>query len=193
MGGENPHDKLSPSLSTLIITSHLKDGVEIAKENNLPAVVIDLIAQHHGTSLVSYFYHQALENDDSQQIDEAEYRYPGPKPQTKEAAIIMLADSVEAAVRSMPAPSSGKIEGLVRKILKERLTDGQLEESPLTFKDLDLIAVAFTRILNGIFHKRIEYPENVLKAIKGGSSGNADTDLQSARKGSLSTSVSEND
>lgn len=193
LGGENPHDKLSPSLSTLIITSHLKDGVEIAKENNLPAVVIDLIAQHHGTSLVSYFYHQALENDDSQQIDEAEYRYPGPKSQTKEAAIIMLADSVEAAVRSMPAPSSGKIEGLVRKILKERLTDGQLEESPLTFKDLDLIAVAFTRILNGIFHKRIEYPENVLKAIKGGSSGNADTDLQSARKGSLSTSVSEND
>ncbi len=193
LGGENPHDKLSPSLSTLIITSHLKDGVEIAKENNLPAVVIDLIAQHHGTSLVSYFYHQALENDDSQQIDEAEYRYPGPKPQTKEAAIIMLADSVEAAVRSMPAPSSGKIEGLVRKILKERLTDGQLEESPLTFKDLDLIAVAFTRILNGIFHKRIEYPENVLKAIKGGSSGNADTDLQSARKGSLSTSASEND
>jgi len=193
LGGENPHDKLSPSLSTLIITSHLKDGVEIAKENNLPAVVIDLIAQHHGTSLVSYFYHQALENDDSQQIDEAEYRYLGPKPQTKEAAIIMLADSVEAAVRSMPAPSSGKIEGLVRKILKERLTDGQLEESPLTFKDLDLIAVAFTRILNGIFHKRIEYPENVLKAIKGGSSGNADTDLQSARKGSLSTSVSEND
>ena len=193
LGGENPHDKLSPSLSTLIITSHLKDGVEIAKENNLPAVVIDLIAQHHGTSLVSYFYHQALENDDSQQIDEAEYRYPGPKSQTKEAAIIMLADSVEAAVRSMPAPSSGKIEGLVRKILKERLTDGQLEESPLTFKDLDLIAVAFTRILNGIFHKRIEYPENVLKAIKGGSSGNADTDLQSARKGSLSTSASEND
>lgn len=193
LGGENPHDKLSPSLSTLIITSHLKDGVEIAKENNLPAVVIDLIAQHHGTSLVSYFYHQALENDDSQQIDEAEYRYLGPKPQTKEAAIIMLADSVEAAVRSMPAPSSGKIEGLVRKILKERLTDGQLEESPLTFKDLDLIAVAFTRILNGIFHKRIEYPENVLKAIKGGSSGNADTDLQSARKGSLSTSASEND
>ena len=193
LGGENPHDKLSPSLSTLIITSHLKDGVEIAKENNLPAVVIDLIAQHHGTSLVSYFYHQALENDDSQQIDEAEYRYPGPKPQTKEAAIIILADSVEAAVRSMPAPSSGKIEGLVRKILKERLTDGQLEESPLTFKDLDLIAVAFTRILNGIFHKRIEYPENVLKAIKGGSSGNADTDLQSARKGSLSTSASEND
>lgn len=193
LGGENPHDKLSPSLSTLIITSHLKDGVEIAKENNLPAVVIDLIAQHHGTSLVSYFYHQALENDDSQQIDEAEYRYPGPKPQTKEAAIIMLADSVEAAVRSIPAPSSGKIEGLVRKILKERLTDGQLEESPLTFKDLDLIAVAFTRILNGIFHKRIEYPENVLKAIKGGSSGNADTDLQSARKGSLSTSASEND
>lgn len=193
LGGENPHDKLSPSLSTLIITSHLKDGVEIAKENNLPAVVIDLIAQHHGTSLVSYFYHQALENDDSQQIDEAEYRYLGPKPQTKEAAIIMLADSVEAAVRSIPAPSSGKIEGLVRKILKERLTDGQLEESPLTFKDLDLIAVAFTRILNGIFHKRIEYPENVLKAIKGGSSGNADTDLQSARKGSLSTSASEND
>jgi len=175
MGGDNPHEKLSPPLSTLIITSHPKDGLEIARQYNLPPVIIDLIAQHHGTGLVTYFYHKALEMGNSDNIKESEYRYNAPKPQTKEAAIIMLADSVEAAVRSMPVPSSGKIEGVVRKIIKERLQDGQLEESPLTFKDLDLIASAFTRILSGIFHNRIEYPENVLEAMKGGTVNDADS------------------
>lgn len=175
MGGENPHEKLSPPLSILIITSHPKDGLEVARQHNLPPVVIDLIAQHHGTSLVTYFYHKALEMGNSDNVKESDYRYNTPKPQTKEAAIIMLADCVEAAVRSMPAPSSGKIEGLVRKLIKERLQDGQLEESPLTFKDLDLIANAFTRILSGIFHNRIEYPENVLEAMKGGAINVADS------------------
>ncbi|HHY06650.1 MAG TPA: HDIG domain-containing protein [Clostridia bacterium] len=189
LGGENPHEKLSPPLSTLIITSHSKDGVEIARQHNLPPVVIDLIAQHHGTSLVTYFYHKALEIGNSDNVNENEYRYNGSKPQTKEAAIIMLADSVEAAVRSIPAPSSGKIEGLVRKLIKERLEDGQLEESPLTFKDLNLIANAFTRILNGIFHNRIEYPENVLKAMKGGSLSGANSNGQSAENNSHHSSV----
>ena len=176
-------------MSTLIITSHSKDGVEIARQHNLPPVVIDLIAQHHGTSLVTYFYHKALEIGNSDNVNENEYRYNGSKPQTKEAAIIMLADSVEAAVRSIPAPSSGKIEGLVRKLIKERLEDGQLEESPLTFKDLNLIANAFTRILNGIFHNRIEYPENVLKAMKGGSLSGANSNGQSAENNSHHSSV----
>ena len=175
MGGDNPHEKLSPPLSILIITSHPKDGLEIARQHNLPPVVMDLIAQHHGTGLVAYFYHKALEMGNSDNVKEEDYRYNAPKPQTKEAAIIMLADSVEAAVRSMPVPSSGKIEGLVRKIIKERLQDGQLEESPLTFKDLDLIANAFTRILNGIFHNRIEYPDSVLEAMKGGALSNEDS------------------
>lgn len=174
LGADNPHEKLSPSLSTLIITSHLKDGLEIAYQQHLPPIVIDLIAQHHGTSLVTYFYHKALELGNSDNVKEEEYRYNAPKPQSKEAAIIMLADSVEAAVRSMTSPSSGKIEGLIRKMLKERLQDGQLDESELTFKDLDLIANAFTRILSGIFHTRIEYPENVLEAMKGGALASGD-------------------
>ncbi|MDD2401205.1 MAG: HDIG domain-containing protein [Clostridia bacterium] len=178
MGEDNPHEKLSPPLSVLIITSHIKDGVELAHQHKLPSVIIDFIAQHHGTGLVTYFYHKALESDNSENTKEDDYRYNAPKPQTKEVAIIMLADSVEAAVRSMSAPNSGKIEGLVRKIIKERLQDGQLNESDLTFKDLELIANAFTRILSGIFHTRIEYPENVLEAMKGGDAPDEDSNRE---------------
>ncbi|WP_238134296.1 HD family phosphohydrolase [Calderihabitans maritimus] len=164
---ENPHDKLSPSLSTLIITAHVKEGLELAKEEKLPKVIMDIILQHHGTSLCSYFYHKALEKDkDGTSFSEDDFRYDNPKPQTKEAAIVMLADSVEAGVRSMQKPTPGRMEGLVRKIIKEKLDDGQLEESDLTFRELNLIAQAFVRILNGIFHSRIEYPETVLKELE---------------------------
>ncbi len=156
---ENPHDKLAPSLSTLILTSHVKDGVEMAKEHKLPQGVIDIIEQHHGTGLVTFFYHKALENEKNENIDEEDYRYDGPKPQSKEAAIVMVADGVEAAVRSLQNPTPGRIEGLVRKIIKEKLMDGQFDESDLTFKDLDLIANSFVKILTGIFHTRIEYPD----------------------------------
>ena len=180
LGADNPHDKLSPSLSALIITSHLKDGLEIARHYNLPPEVIDLIAQHHGTGLVTYFYHKALEMGNSDSIKEEDYRYQASKPQSKEAAIIMLADSIEAAVRSMSTSNAGKIEAQVRKMIKERLEDGQLDECALTFKDLDLIATAFTRILSGVFHTRIEYPENVLEAMKGGNLLNGDLNGESA-------------
>lgn len=156
---ENPHDKLAPSLSTLILTSHVKDGVEMAKEHKLPQGVVDIIEQHHGTGLVTFFYHKALENDRNENIVEEDYRYDGPKPQSKEAAIVMVADGVEAAVRSLQNPTPGRIEGLVRKIIKEKLMDGQFDESDLTFKDLDLIANSFVKILTGIFHTRIEYPD----------------------------------
>lgn len=158
----NPHDKITPFLSTLILTSHVKDGVEIAKENKLPEAIIDIIRQHHGSSLCTYFYHKALENGQKKReniINESEFRYEGPKPQTKETGIIMLADAVEAAVRSLQNQTPGKIEGTVRKLIKEKLLDGQLGECDLTFKDLDLIAGAFTQVLNGIFHTRLEYPE----------------------------------
>lgn len=168
LGGENPHEKLTPALSTLIITSHIKDGLELASQYALPPVIQDLIAQHHGTSVATYFYHKALEMGNADNIKEEDYRYDAAKPQSKEAAIIMLADNVEAAVRSMTNTNPAKIESLVKKIFKERLHDGQLDESELTFKDLDLIANAFTHILGGIFHSRIEYPENVLKAMEGG-------------------------
>lgn len=168
LGGENPHEKLTPALSTLILTSHPKDGVELAHQYGLPPVITDLISQHHGTGLVTYFYHKAVEMGNADNVNENDFRYDAAKPQTKEAAIIMLADSVEAAVRAMESNNPGKIENMVRKILKERLQDGQLEESDLTFKDLDKIAEAFCHILGGVYHSRIEYPDNVLKAMEGG-------------------------
>ena len=164
--GDNPHEKISPPLSTLIITSHVKDGVELAKEHGVPQIIVDLIAQHHGKSLVKYFYHKALETEKEDTIKEEDFRYETPKPQSKEAAVILLADNVEAAVRSLKQPTPGRIEGMVRNIIKDRLNDGQLDECDLTFKDLDKIANAFVRVLNGIFHSRIEYPESVLKAME---------------------------
>ncbi|MDD3653391.1 MAG: HDIG domain-containing protein, partial [Desulfotomaculaceae bacterium] len=159
MTAENPHDKIGPSLSTLIITSHVKDGVEIAREHKLPQGIIDIIEQHHGTSLVGYFYHKAMESDHSESVTDEEFRYEGPKPQTREAAIVMLADSVEAAVRSLQNRTPARAEGLVRKFIKDKLNDGQLEECDLTFKDLDIIANAFVRVLSGVFHSRVEYPD----------------------------------
>lgn len=163
---ENPHDKISPSLSTLIITSHVKDGVEMAKEAKLPQVIIDICQQHHGTDLVKYFFHRAQENEKDGSVEERDFRYSGPKPQTKEAALVMLADSTEAAVRSMQKPTPGRIEAMVRKIIKERLEGGQLDESDLTLKDLDTIANAFVRVLSGIFHARVEYPDKLLKEME---------------------------
>ncbi|HHV61147.1 MAG TPA: HDIG domain-containing protein [Firmicutes bacterium] len=163
---DNPHDRISPSLSTLVIISHVKDGVELAGVHRLPEAIIDLIKEHHGTSLVPYFYHKATENDGGENVDESDFRYPGPKPQSKEAAIVMLADSVEAAVRSLARPTPGRIEGLVRKIIKERLNDGQFDECNLTLKELDAVADAFVRVLSGIFHARIEYPDGIAKEVK---------------------------
>lgn len=163
---ENPHEKISPNLSALIITSHIKDGIEMAKKHKLPKVIQDIINQHHGNSLVSYFFHQASERcqDKKDSPCEEHFRYEAPLPQTKEAAIIHLADSVEAAARAMPKPLAGKIEGVVRKIVKEKLNDGQLDQCDVTLKELDLVAATFVRILSGIYHNRIEYPEKELKA-----------------------------
>lgn len=154
---DNPHDKIAPTLSALIITSHIKDGLEMAKEGKLPQSIQDIIAQHHGDSMVSFFYHKAVE--DNPEIQEETFHYEGPRPQTKEAALVMLADSIEAAVRSMKQATPGRIEGLVRKIIKDKLNDDQLNQSNLTFRDLDKIATAFVRVLTGIFHSRVEYPE----------------------------------
>lgn len=156
---ENPHDKLSPSLSTLVITSHTKVGAELARAYRLPREIIYIIQEHHGTSLLSYFYHRALDSDSKQQILESDYRYPGPKPRSKEAAIVMLADSVEASLRSMGKPTPGVIESLVRKIFRDKLNDDQLGLSELTFHDLEKIMRAFLTVLAGIYHTRIEYPD----------------------------------
>jgi len=163
---ESPHEKIAPSLSTLIITSHVKDGLEMARDSHLPPVIQDIVAQHHGTSLVAYFYHKALESERGDCILEIDYRYEGPKPQTKEAALVMLADNVEAAVRAMQKPTPGRVEGIIRKIIKDKLQDGQLDECDLTFQDLDRVAIAFGRVLGGIFHTRIEYPEAMITEIE---------------------------
>jgi len=158
---ENPHDKLNPTLSTNIITSHTKDGVKLAQKYRIPKVIQDFILQHHGTTPVIYFYHKAKNNNRDVKLDD--FRYTGPKPQTPETAIVMLADTVEAAVRTLPDPTPGKIEGLIRKLIKEKLEDGQLDECHLTLKDLDSIATAFKDVLCGIFHERVEYPDVDLK------------------------------
>ena len=182
-GGENPHDKLSPTLSTLIIISHVRDGVELAREYHLPQVIVDFIREHHGTDLVKYFYQKAVENAKGEPVDEKDFRYPGPRPQSKETALVMLADAVEAAVRSLGRPTPGRIEGFVRRIIKERLEAGELDESDLTLKDLDKIADAFVRVLTGIFHKRVEYPdmpgkEQELKRLKEAESRRAEAGLR---------------
>lgn len=159
LGGTNPHDKISPTLSTTIIISHVKDGLELAKEYDIPKVVSDMIVQHHGTTLVKYFYYtlkNSSENPD--EIREEDFRYPGPKPQSKEAAIIMMADSVEAAVRSIQEPTLEKIEDMVNNIVKDKMNSNQLNECDLTFRELEVIKACFLRVLKGIYHHRIEYP-----------------------------------
>ncbi|BDR67802.1 hydrolase [Clostridium tetani] len=159
LGNDNPHDKINPNLSTLIITAHVKDGIELAEEYKIPKVIRDVIEQHHGTTLVKYFYitmKNSMENPE--EIKEEDFRYAGPKPESKEAAIIMLADSVEAAVRSISDPTKGKIEEMVNNIIKGRLNEGQLDNCDLTLKDIDKIRNSFVKILLGIYHQRIEYP-----------------------------------
>ncbi|HHY90147.1 MAG TPA: HDIG domain-containing protein [Clostridiales bacterium] len=159
IGAENPHDKMTPGLSAEIIKSHVRDGIEMAMEAKLPQEIIQAIEEHHGTTLVKYFYHKALSEGKDELVKEEDYRYNGRKPQSKETAVIMLADSVEAAVRSMPEPTSDKIDQLIHKIIKDKFDDGQLDECDLTLKDLEKNASSFKTVLMGIFHERIEYPE----------------------------------
>lgn len=163
-GGENPHDKISPKLSSLIIISHVTDGVALAKRYGIPTVIQDIIAQHHGDSLVKYFYITMKNNSKNpEDVKEEDYKYNGPAPLTKEAGIIMLADSVEAAVRSIQNPTKEKIENMVDNIFKGKLSENQLDNCELTFKDLKIIKDSFLKVLKGIYHERIEYPMEKLK------------------------------
>ena len=160
---DNPHDKISPNLSSLIITSHVKDGMELAQKYGLPRAIADIIQEHHGTKKVNYFYHKACDNNKGDEnVAEEDFKYEGPKPQSRESAIILLADAVEASARTLEAPNRDKIDKMVRKMVKEHLNEGQLDECHLTMKDLKVIADAFVQILAGIFHQRIEYPDNLL-------------------------------
>ena len=158
--GKNKHDKLAPSMSGLILIAHIKDGVEIARENKLGQLITDTIRQHHGTSIIKFFYEKAkqLKGEDSVKIDD--FRYPGPKPQTKEAGLVMLADVVEAASRTLDNPTPSRIQGLVQNLINQIFSDGQLDACELTLKDLHSIAKSFNKILYGIHHHRIEYHEN---------------------------------
>lgn len=166
IGQDNPHDKISPSLSALIITSHVKDGVTLAEEAHLPQRIVNFVRSHHGRTLVSFFYRRAAENGKAEQLVEEDYRYDGPLPQTPEEAIVMLADAVEAAVRAMSEPTPARIEALVKQLIRDRLVDGQLAKCDLTLRDLDRIGETFIRVLMGIFHARIEYPQNKDELIR---------------------------
>ncbi len=164
---ENPHEKYEPSLSALIISSHVKDGVEIAKEYKLPKQIIDIVEQHHSESTVNYFYHKALNSEQVEKIiKRKEYQYDGPKPQTKEAAIVMLADTVEAAVRSLQRRTPSKVKDLVKKLVRDKLEDGELDKCDLTFKDIDILTETFTQSLSGVYHSRIAYPEKSIADLE---------------------------
>ncbi len=164
MNMENPHDKISPQLSKTIIISHAIDGAEMLRKHRLPKEIVDIAEQHHGTTLLKFFYYKASEQAD-QPILEEEFRYPGPRAQTKEAAVVGIADCIEAAVRSMTKPKPTAIESLVRKIITERLEDGQFDECDLSLRELDLVAKTILETLNGIFHSRIEYPTEIKKKV----------------------------
>ena len=166
LNGENRHGKLSPSMSSLILLAHVKDGVELAQSHGLGNTIRDIIRQHHGTSLISFFYQKAKnqKTSASQPVSEKDFRYPGPTPQTKEAALVMLADAVEAASKTLAETTPSRIQGMVQKIINNIFIDGQLDECELTLKNLHSIANSFNRILaSGVFHQRIEYPSRELE------------------------------
>lgn len=155
------HESLTPSMSALVIIKHVKDGIDLARKHKLSQPLVDFISQHHGNGLIYFFYQRALEKvENENEIDEEAFRYPGPRPQSKEAAIVLLADSVEASSRTLINPTPSRVEGLVQRIVNNKFIDGQLDECALTLKDLHKISEAFVRILNAMFHTRVEYPDN---------------------------------
>jgi hypothetical protein len=172
-GSRSRHDKLSPRMSSLIIAAHVKEGMAQAREHNLPEEVVDFIPMHHGTTRIDYFYNKALRlaqssTDETKidEINEQDYRYPGPKPQTKETGIMMLADAIEAAVRTVEDPTPQRLEGLIDELIKKRFEEGELDECPLTLKDLTKIKAAFLGVLVGVYHTRVKYPEMEAKKAR---------------------------
>ena len=182
--GENKHEKLSPKMSSLVIISHVKDGCELANKSKLAPEIIDIIKQHHGTSLVNYFYDKAKKDRDPsiRSLSESDFCYPGPKPQTKEAGLVLLGDVVEASSRTLSDPTPSRINHLVRERIEEVLTNGQLDECDLTLRDLNKIAETFMRILGGIFHHRIDYPGPVIHNNDSRKLNNGNIDRKSAEK-----------
>ncbi|HAE38874.1 MAG TPA: hypothetical protein DCG57_09580 [Candidatus Riflebacteria bacterium] len=171
---ENRHDQVTPYMSSLILIGHIRDSLDLGREYHLPERVLSIMSQHHGTTLISYFFEEAKKLKDGDEVNEERFRYPGPKPQSKEAAILMLADSVEAAARTLPQHTHSKIEGLVQRIIEHKLKDeNQLDESDLTLKDIEKIEQTFVRTLTSMYHGRVDYPgklSNQMKAVTDGSS-----------------------
>lgn len=156
--GDNPHDKTDPRVSTAILTEHTRDGVELARKHHLPEQIIDMIQQHHGNTAAMYFYAKTVKQLGAENVDLNDFRYDGPKPQSSEAAILMLSDTVEAAVRSLQEPTQEKISAMITKLVRGKMEDGQLDECTLTFRDIGKICKAFENTLKGVYHQRIEYP-----------------------------------
>ncbi|MBQ2644843.1 HDIG domain-containing protein [bacterium] len=165
-GIENPHCKLNPRLSKMVIISHVKDGLDIAAEYNLPDIIKDFIAQHHGTTLASYFYSQALKQEGTENVSQEQFRYPGPKPKTKETAIVMIADTVESASRTLHEYSPEALEKMINKLIVEKLNDGQLSDCPLSLRDLKTIAETLGNSLRAAHHQRIKYHDNILEELE---------------------------
>lgn len=165
-GGKNPHEKLTPSMSCLILINHVKRGIETAEEHHLPEEIRQFIPQHHGTNIIRFFYQKALENSEDSEVDEASFRYHGPKPQSKEAAIMMLADAIEAGSRTLKDPTVSRIRSMVDNLIQERLLDSELDESPLTMRELKKVRESFVNTLTGMFHGRVEYPQTEKRTPK---------------------------
>ena len=157
--GDNPHDRTDPRVSTAILTAHPRDGAQMAQKARIPQEVVEIIRQHHGDTPVMYFYDKAIKQYGAENVNVADFRYEGPRPSTREAAVVMLADTIEAATRALSNPDPEKIDQLIRKLVRGKLNDGQLDNCPLTFADLDKICAAFSTVLTGVFHERIEYPD----------------------------------
>ena len=177
--GENKHEKLAPSMSSLVLIAHVKDGIEIARKAKLGKGIEDIIAQHHGTSLITYFYDKALKLKGSQEpVNIDDFRYPGPKPQTKEAGLVMLGDQVEAVCKTLTDPTPARVQGIVQRIINRAFSDGQLSDCELTLKDLHAIAKSFNKVLNGIFHQRVAYPAHPTQGGEAKRKANGDSTPQ---------------
>jgi putative nucleotidyltransferase with HDIG domain len=157
--GENRHKTLAPNMSALILASHVKTGLELADKYKLPKDIRNFIPEHHGKNLMAYFYNKALETQEGSELHEDDYRYPGPSPHSKETAIVMLADTVEAAARTLTNPTPNRLRKLAEELIEKRFLEGELDDSDLTMRDLKAIIDAFIPVLTGIYHKRVEYPK----------------------------------
>jgi putative nucleotidyltransferase with HDIG domain len=158
-GTRSRHNKLTPKMSSLVLLGHVKDGIELAKKSGLPDRIIDFIREHHGTTLMSFFYDKAKKLNPDQEIADQDFRYPGPRPQSRETAIVMLADSLEAAARSLENPTASRLKGLIRTLVRGKFDESELDECDLTMRDLHVIAESFEPTLIGVFHPRLEYPQ----------------------------------